>query len=198
MKILCVDLETSGLPPKGANYETDFALFPYPVQIAWVITTDAKRLLIKNNHIIRPDNWTIPVEASNIHGIDHDAAMQCGEDMLSVLRHLIWDCNHADKIIGHNLYFDLSIVKASLIRLGIKPENYEKQLDKEKRVDTMKQSINYMKLAFKNGNGYKWPKLEELYFRLFNKPIDGAHNAMVDVNATLECYFELVRLKIIN
>ena len=39
--------------------------------------------------------------------------------------------------------------------------------------------------------GYKWPKLEELYRKLFGYTFDGAHDALADVEATRKCYFEL-------
>lgn len=41
--------------------------------------------------------------------------------------------------------------------------------------------------------GYKWPKLEELYRKLFGRMFDDAHDALADVSATKECYFELRR-----
>jgi DNA polymerase III epsilon subunit-like protein len=42
----------------------------------------------------------------------------------------------------------------------------------------------------------KYPKLDELYYMLFNKHFDNQHNAMADVEATYECYKELLRLGI--
>lgn len=44
---------------------------------------------------------------------------------------------------------------------------------------------------------YKSPKLEELYKHLFNKSFGGAHDAMEDVLATLECLKELVKRGVI-
>ena len=40
--------------------------------------------------------------------------------------------------------------------------------------------------------GYKWPKLEELYRKLFGCMFDNAHDALADVEATKKCYFELL------
>ncbi len=41
--------------------------------------------------------------------------------------------------------------------------------------------------------GYKPPKLQELYQKLFGTTFDNAHDAMADVKATKKCFFELIR-----
>ena len=38
-----------------------------------------------------------------------------------------------------------------------------------------------------------WPRLEELYRKLFGRNFAGAHDAMSDIQATKECFFELKR-----
>ena len=48
------------------------------------------------------------------------------------------------------------------------------------------------------GGRYKLPKLEELYFHLFNEGFAEAHNAAFDVEATARVFLELVRLNIIT
>jgi len=46
-------------------------------------------------------------------------------------------------------------------------------------------------------NQIKWPKLIELYNKLFDKDFENAHDAMADILATRECYFKLRSLEII-
>jgi DNA polymerase-3 subunit epsilon len=41
--------------------------------------------------------------------------------------------------------------------------------------------------------GYKWPKLEELHYKLFNTTFTGAHNAAMDIEMTAKCFWELRR-----
>ena len=43
-----------------------------------------------------------------------------------------------------------------------------------------------------------WPRLQELYKKLFGQKFKGAHDSMCDVTATKECFFELVRHGVIN
>jgi hypothetical protein len=49
---------------------------------------------------------------------------------------------------------------------------------------------------YKNG-AYKWPKLGELHRKLFRTELSEAHDAGVDVTATMKCFFELKRMGII-
>ena len=62
----------------------------------------------------------------------------------------------------------------------------------------MMKSTSYCKLPGKNGKGFKWPKLEELYQVLFGKQMENAHDALADVMACKECFFELIKLGIIT
>jgi len=65
------------------------------------------------------------------------------------------------------------------------------------KICTMMKSTSFCKIPGANGRP-KWPKLEELYHKLFNKSFAGAHNALADVEACAECFYELVRLGVIT
>ena len=64
----------------------------------------------------------------------------------------------------------------------------------------MKSSVEYCRISNEKNpaKGYKWPKLQELHYRLFNYNYAVEHNAENDVEATAKCFFELVRLKVIS
>jgi hypothetical protein len=53
----------------------------------------------------------------------------------------------------------------------------------------MKETVKYCKIL--SSNGFKWPKLEELYQKLFNEKYDNTHNAFSDIKATARCFWEL-------
>ena len=79
------DTETTGLIPKGANWETDYNLFPYIVQIAWIMNDK------ENEYIIKPENWEIPEDVIRVHGSDNFKAMTEGQSNLEVLTLLLED-----------------------------------------------------------------------------------------------------------
>lgn len=61
---------------------------------------------------------------------------------------------------------------------------------------TMRGSTDFCKLQGR-GFSYKPPKLAELHRFLFNEWFDGAHNAIVDVEATMRCLVALLDKKVI-
>jgi uncharacterized CHY-type Zn-finger protein len=63
----------------------------------------------------------------------------------------------------------------------------------------MRASANWCRISKIDGrSGFKWPRLDELYFKLFQEYIINSHNAIYDTLATKKCFFELVRLDIIQ
>lgn len=192
--VLVFDSETTGLPANGANYAIDFDQFPHVVQLAWWING------VHKSFIVKPDGWEIPEEATKIHGITTEQALLQGVPFAKVADEYIHDCMIADIIIGHNIYFDSSIIKANILRMGM-PNYYndlvEPAMDKSKRICTMMKTIKFVDAKFENGRGGKFPRLEELYDKLFEDTFP-AHNAHEDVKATLRCVEELLKIGIIE
>lgn len=191
---LIFDTETCGLPPNKADYKTDFDKFPHIVQLAWYFNGEY------HDYIIKPEGWTIPEEAANIHGITTEIALEKGVEMATVLFKFIEHCSEAEKLIGFKIYFDTSVIKANLRReFGLlDPITYDSDvyLDKSKRIDLMTKTIKFVGTKQENGSG-KFPSLVELHTKLFRESFESAHNALNDVKATKECFEELIRLKII-
>jgi DNA polymerase III epsilon subunit-like protein len=194
------DVETSGLQPKGAEWESNYKDFPYIVQLSWK-RSDSE---IVKDFIIKPAGYTIPEEAAKIHGITTEIAIEKGVLFEKVINLFISDCAEAQYVIGHNCYFDTSNLKANTLKLiesgklsSDTIERLNSSIDKEKRIDTMFETTAFCNIPFANGRGKKWPKLEELYFKLFNETFN-AHNSKDDALATERCYIRLVELGIIK
>lgn len=191
---LVLDIESTGLVPKGADYKTDFESFPNIVQLAWYFNGEYY------DYIIKPEGWTIPEEAAKIHGITTEIALEKGIEMATVLDKFIDDCYEAEKLIGFNIYFDTSTIKANIRReFGLFDpiiSASDNALDKSKRIDTMMKTIKFVGAKQEGKNTPKFPSLEDLYTKLFGETFN-AHNALDDVKATKRCYDELVKLKII-
>jgi DNA polymerase III epsilon subunit-like protein len=203
MKTLFFDVETTGLPPKGAKYDTDYIDFPYIVQIAWQLCYDDKKVVSEANHIVAPNGWKIPEDSIEIHGITNEKAIDTGIDLKDALRRFIIDSQKADKIVAHNVYFDTSVIKACMLKLEIDAEIGNKALSKEKRICTMMKTIKFVEARYRNADGTegrigKWPSLDELYFKLFKEEFVDQHDAMADVRAVNRCYWELIKLGILS
>ena len=184
---LFFDTETTGVPKNYKAPLADLNNWPRLVQVAWLITDESGNELKSVEYIIKPNGFTIPVDASSIHGITTENAMQNGYALDQVLREMIVDISNSITLIAHNISFDEKIIGAELLRVGLDSELFNKS-----KKCTMQSGTNFCKLP--GPYGYKWPKLEELYMMLFKEKFDNAHTALADVSACAKCYFELKRL----
>lgn len=195
MIYLFFDTETTGLPKKWSAPLSDVANWPRIVQLSFIVCyRDDKGNEVmpteEFDFIIKPEGFKIPKESSAIHGITDEIALKDGKDLNECLQSLRQFINMADLIVGHNIDFDKSIVGAEYYRLGL-GESFEKRIKEKKLFCTMKEATELCGITGTHAGQNKWPRLTELYRKLFDKDFDGAHNSMNDVRATMECYFEL-------
>lgn len=191
MKTLVLDIETNGLPPKNADYKTQFMEFPYILSLGWKVDDGEVQ-----DFIINQEGREIPKEASDINGITNEIANQ-SPHLLSDVLSILLNIGQPDFVIGHNIYFDTSIIKANILRLiqeGKMTEDvfvkFEELLHKDKRIDTMRKSIKFCGVG-------AYPKLSVLYKKLFNEEFDN-HTSKGDVEATYKCYMKLKELGVIE
>lgn len=183
-QIIFFDVETTGL-----NRTADRV-----VQIAWMLTDRRGNISSKQNFVVKPEGYTIPPQASAIHGIDTLSAMRFGKSAFEVLSNFAADARKATIVVGHNVAFDLGIAGADIRRHGI-----DLSFNDKIQICTMRSSTGWCRIPKTNGvPGYKFPRLEELHHRLFGHDFEHAHDAMADVEATMRCFYELIRLDVIH
>jgi DNA polymerase-3 subunit epsilon len=183
---LFFDTETTGVPSNYKAPVNDLKNWPRLVQIAWVLHDKDGRELAKECFIIKPNGFSIPVEVTKIHGITTEHAQRNGVDLLFVLNHLSSHIDSAQYLIAHNISYDQNIVGAEFLR-----SNMKNKITAKKLLCTMVSSVNHC--AINGPYGYKWPKLTELHYKLFNTSFNGAHDAMADITATIKCFWEMRR-----
>lgn len=188
---LFFDTETTGLPKNFKAPVTDTGNWPRMVQLAWHLYESDGTFIESQDFIIKPENYTIPKQASDIHRITTQRAIDEGTVLEEVLNLFSERINNASLLIAHNMNFDEKIIGAEFIR-----KNIDNQLFKKKRLCTMLASVDYCQIP---GNyGYKWPKLDELYKILFGNSFAEAHDAAADIKATARCFWELEKRGIIH
>ncbi|HEY8782338.1 MAG TPA: 3'-5' exonuclease [Mucilaginibacter sp.] len=181
---LFFDTETTGTPRNYKAPVTDLNNWPRLVQIAWILHDQNGVTLAKECFIIKPNGFTIPADASRIHGITTENAQKNGADLLTVLNSFNTHIESSQYLIAHNISFDKNIVGAEFLRAKMKNPVPAKKL-----ICTMMGSVNYC--AIKGPYGNKYPKLTELHQKLFNSRFDGAHDASADITATSKCFWEM-------
>ena len=190
-----IDTETTGLPINNNLPYTELDNWPYIVQVALIIEDDNYGILARRNMILKPDGYVIPEASTKVHGISNERAGKNGEDRDKVISFLDLVLYNSDIIIGHNVSFDLNVIKSEIIRVKGRGNALFEQRE-HGIIDTMKIGMNICKipnLSFHTrlSRPYKYPKLDELYYKLFNKHFNNQHDAMADIQATYDCYYEL-------
>lgn len=190
MKICVFDTETTGFPVRDGSLDQQ----PYIVQFAAIVgeidENNEYRELERHNFLVKP-RISIPFSASQVHGIyDKDVENEPYiEDRIDDIMKIL---NSVDIVSGHNVSYDEEVIGYELARLGRAGDYTPSQV-----ICTMRSSTEYCKLQGR-GASYKPPKLAELHKFLFEEWFEGAHDAMIDVEATMRSFVELVKRGVIT
>lgn len=198
---LFYDTETTGFPL--FSEPSDDPRQPHIVQLgAVLVDMDSREIIDDLDVIIRPDGWEIPSEASNVHGITTEYALEHGipeRDAIGMLRDM-WLVSPTLTRIGFNEPFD-----ARILRIGHFRHFDEPSADGWKAGiahDVMKVVTPICKLpptakmiAARRGNQFKQPKLTEAHEHFFGEPLAGAHSALIDATATMRIHFHVEDLQ---
>jgi DNA polymerase III epsilon subunit-like protein len=185
---LFFDTETTGLPKDWKAPSSAVNNWPRMVQIAWVLTDDDGNSLETYSAIIKPEGFTIPREASDIHRVTQERALAEGLLLSEVLEAFTTTMAKAKQLVAHNMAFDEMILGCEFHRVAGRDP-----LRSKPKACTMKNDdiIEWAAIPPHRYGSYKWPTLEQLHRKLFQTGVPDAHDALVDVEATVRCYFGL-------
>lgn len=192
--ILFFDTETTGFFQD--RLPVDHPDQPYIVQLAAELCDDSGNSVSSFSLII--DNGVeIPTQASSVHGITTERAVQFGVSAaaaLSLFTHLY---QRSDVVVAHNIKFDRGVVETAIAR------HYDRIMPLRKplycTMEAASPIVNLPPTERMLAAGFtkpKPPKLEECIKHFFDEALDGAHDAMVDVAACRRVYFHLKSLEV--
>ncbi len=184
---LFFDTETTGKPRNWKAPASDTNNWPRMVQIAWLFYDENRQLVDAQDHILFPEEYTIPKEVTKIHGISTEIAKAKGVDLTKTLETFKKLIDKSDYVIAHNISFDEKIVGAEFHRKEI-----AHRLFLSEQFCTMQLGTDFCKIPGKYG--YKWPTLSELHLTVFGTDFSDQHNARADTKACADCFFEMVDL----
>lgn len=195
MKLALVyDTETSGLPLFDQPSEDPRQ--PHIVQLgACLIDLDTRKTISALDLVIRPDGWTIPDDVVQVHGIttEHASSVGVAESLAVGMFMELWEA--AELRIAHNEQFDARIVRIAL-----------KRFEDDQIADTWKAGASACtarlstpilklpptdKMKAARRFHHKTANLVEAYKHFTGKDLEGAHSAMVDVQACMAVYFAI-------
>jgi DNA polymerase-3 subunit alpha len=175
------------------------------VQIAGIITDKELEEQSRFSLLLKPPHKgaTISPGAFATHKIPLTACVAAGIPqwkLYSVIKPVF---HNKLRLVGHNISFD-----SRFLHRYPKSKNERNSLMSAYKdgICTMRSSTKYCAIPptkkmqeHKNlKSRFKSPKLEELYFKLFNEKFEGAHDASRDVDATFKCLKELIRLEVVK
>jgi len=183
-RILFYDTETTGLPVWKSSPENPAQ--PHIVQLAGLLLTADKSVAGELNVIVKPQGYQIPKQASDIHGITQERAMDEGIPLWKAMWLFERLLTAASLRVAHNVAFDDLILCAAYYRLQMS----RSPLDLQSSFCTMEATTPILKLPGNYGR-YKWPKLIEANRHFFGEDFDDAHDAMADLKACAGVYFAI-------
>ena len=205
MRTLVFDTETTGLPKTQIIDPTTLNLWPHIVQFSYVIfDTDSNKIVKIKDCIIKvPDGITISEDNSKIHGITTEMSLTKGVSLKPVIEEFFTDLNTVDHIVGHNVSFDINMIKAEINRLLVDSLDVDEVVNLHSYLTMLKTSNNIyctmqetielcnIEIKDKFGRSYKkFPKLVELYQKMFGVTPKNLHNSLNDVIVCLRCFIK--------
>jgi DNA polymerase-3 subunit alpha len=171
---LFFDTETTGLDD------------PQLVQLAYILSDENGRIIEQDDFIVKPYGFEIPEDAVKIHGISTEIANEKGVRASVVLDNFKRVLNKADKVIAHNVAFDVKVMNITFEKFGYKQMFLKKRLIcTANDIKTGRLFPNFMKKITNR------QKLSSLYYNLFNEKLVDAHTAYADTIALYKCFWIL-------
>ena len=187
--LLFVDTETTGLPKK--HIQSLDPSQPHLVQLAAILTNSSGEEISCCNFVIKPEGFSIPEEASRIHGISNELAETCGIPIATVLSVFNNLCIQSSEIVAHNIEFDRREIEREILRKGIQSRFVGKKSTCTMELWRERCHIPPTEKMVKAGiTKFKSPSLAEAYELATGSKLENAHNALVDVRACKEIYFK--------
>ena len=108
-KILVFDTETTGLPKDYQASVKAIHNWPRVVSLGMALQIEGKEVQTYRC-IVKPDGFTVPKEASAIHGITHEQAMDEGISLTLALDAFEFWLNGCDVLVAHNMSYDRPVL----------------------------------------------------------------------------------------
>ncbi len=199
-RALFYDTETTGFPRDGYPLESQ----PRVVQLAWqlVVLPDddhVARLIAESQCVLNLDgDRSVPKGAADIHGITTAKVHAWGLEPEAALDMFHAGVDRADVVVAHNEQFDRKLMSIMFRIWGERLRWSSDVFDCKRALCTMELSRDIVKLPptprmIRSGRtGHKSPKLSEAFEHFTGDELVGAHDAMVDVRATVTVFEALM------
>lgn len=182
MLALVFDTETTGLYQRKRIPSAECQ--PDIVQVFGMLADEEK--VYSHFNLFVHSEVPIPPEAYESHRIDRTMTAKVGVSRLRAVQVFHSFAVKADVLVGHNVEFDVNVMRTAFHREGGTGKCLTKPL-----YCTMRNAIERCRIPNPNPkyNDFKWPTLTEAYTSLVDpRGFQNAHDAEADVRACYEVY----------
>ena len=212
-RFLVFDVESTGLLPNNRRNSTNavpITEYPHILQLSFAIYDLSQKQIIRkyDAYIDIPDDIVISEVVTNLTGITKEKCKNEGKPIVEVLEQFYEAYMFCEGLVAHNMDFDEKMISVELERN--RPAIMEKapycfmtfnpMYEKVHGIDrycTMRKGTDMCNILVESKMpgrppSKKWPKLSELYAKLFDGgTVEGLHNSMIDVLTCLRCYLKM-------
>lgn len=188
---LAFDTETTDLP--RAHLDMAHSSQPHLIQFAGVVFDDMGREMDRLCTLVKPGpDAKLSPQAFKAHGISMDLAASDGMDPIDVFRWFTQQAKTVERIIGHNVHFDIQVMAI----LGIRVTG-QVWFPPCPLFCTMTHATPIVNLPptprmIAAGRYHaKAPTLTECVSHFFDEELTGAHHATTDVSACIRVFRHL-------
>lgn len=192
--ILFYDTETTGLPEWSLPSEDPSQ--PHITQLAAELCDERSGNTVDSMDVlIKPDGWIIPPELEALTGITTERAEKEGIAIGDALKQFVAMWRRAALRGGHNESFDARMVRIEMMRQLDHDAPFHEEWKKAPAFCTQGKSTKIInlpptpKMLAAGRKHNKSPNLGEAYLFFTGEPLEGAHNAAVDLMATKAVYY---------
>jgi len=207
MRVLVFDTETTGLPETKILNPDMLHLWPHIVQFSYIIYDTEENVITETcDSIVKVGKGiNITKESTKFHGITNAISKRKGVEINLILQKFFCHLRNVDIIVGHNIAFDINMVKVEILRQIYSHTQADKLqikfdfhfLTNFKNICctcSLKESIELCNITVLGRKGMpylKYPKLFELHEKLFETTPKNLHNSFNDILVTLRCFMKL-------
>jgi DNA polymerase-3 subunit epsilon len=191
--ILAFDTETTGLPEW--KLPSDDPSQPHVIQFAGILLDGQGNEVDVLSTLVKPRrDATMHPLAYEAHGISLQQAYDEGIEATALLDWFMDAIGKVGLIIGHNVQFDVRLMRILSARWrGVKWDNPHPLFCTMKRSTALVNLPPTAKMIAVGRTNPKPPKLSEAYEHFFGDALEGAHDALVDVRASVRVFNHLVK-----
>jgi DNA polymerase III epsilon subunit-like protein len=160
------------------------------MQLAWVVTDSEGGILVTQDRLVK---GATRVGKYAPHGLTPAHVSEHGDEPSVVLEAFMKDARgvveNGGRLVAHNCDFDIGVLEHA--NGGV--------LDAMPTFCTMKDASIMAYVGVRTARGFKYPKLVELFVKLFGKePEETLHDALGDTHVLRKSFHELLRLGVIS